>query len=107
VKIPPAALKFRIVFLAPYDKDAMSVLAGCLIIDRMLRGTGPGSCELCGKRPATRKAKFTAQSLQSVSMMPFDEEAMVETNFEKRLCEECLAALQKAKNVSNLVFERL
>jgi hypothetical protein len=39
--------------------------------------------------------------------MPFDEEAMVETNFEKRLCEECLVALGKAKNVSNLVSERL
>jgi hypothetical protein len=73
----------------------------------MQRRAGPGSCEVCGKRPATRKAKFTAQSLESAATMPFDEEAMMETNFEKRLCEECLVGLQKAKNVSNLVFERL
>jgi hypothetical protein len=80
---------------------------GCTIIDQMQRRTGPGSCEVCGKRPATRKARFTAQSLESAATMPFDEEAMVETNFEKRLCEECLVALGKAKNVSNLVSERL
>ena len=80
---------------------------GLSIIDRMQRRTGLGSCEICGKHPATRRAKFTAQSLQSAATALFDEESMVETNFDKRICEECLASLQNAKNVSNLVFERL
>ena len=77
------------------------------IIDRMLRRGGPGTCEICEKKPATRKAKFTAQSLQSSSMPLFDEESLVASEFEKRVCEDCLASLQNAKNVANLTFERL
>ena len=69
--------------------------------------TGPASCEVCARHPATRKAKFTAQYLESSATVSFDEESLREMNFEKRLCEECLASLQKAKNVSNLTFERL
>ena len=77
------------------------------IIDRMLRRSGPGTCELCEKKPATRKVKFTAQSLQSSSMPLFDEESLVTGEFEKRVCEECLTSLQNAKNVTNLTFDRL
>ncbi len=67
----------------------------------------PGLCEICGKKPATRKAKFTAQYLQSSSMAMFDEESLVASEFEKRVCEECLGSLQNAKNVTNLKFDRL
>jgi hypothetical protein len=56
---------------------------------------------------ATRRVKFNAQYLQSTSSMPFDEESLVGMDFEKRVCDDCLASLQKAKNVTNLTFERL
>jgi len=73
----------------------------------MPRRSGPGMCQVCERKPATRKAKFTAQYLQSSSMPLFDEESLVAGEFEKRVCEECLASLQNAKNVENLTFERL
>jgi len=62
---------------------------------------------MCVKKPATRKAKFTAQYLQSSSMPLFDEESLVTGEFEKKVCEECLSSLQNAKNVTNLTIERL
>jgi len=37
----------------------------------------------------------------------FDEESLVAGEFEKKVCEECLASLQNAKNVTGLTFERL
>jgi hypothetical protein len=77
------------------------------MIDRMLRRSGPGTCEICERKPATRKAKFTAQSLQSTSMPLFDEESLVSNEFEKRVCDDCLESLRNAKNVANLTFERL
>jgi translation elongation factor P/translation initiation factor 5A len=77
------------------------------MIDRMQRRSAPGLCEICEKQPATRKAKFSAQYLQSTSVAFLDEEAMVGVELEKRVCEECLNFLQKAKNVTNLTFERL
>jgi hypothetical protein len=64
-------------------------------------------CQICERKPATRKAKFTAQSLQSSLMALFDEESLVESEFEKRTCEDCLVSLQNAKNVTNLTFDRL
>jgi hypothetical protein len=73
----------------------------------MPRRSGPGMCQVCERKPATRKAKFTAQYLQTSSMPLFDEESLVTGEFEKRLCEECLVFLQNAKNVANLTFERL
>jgi hypothetical protein len=77
------------------------------MIDRMQRRSVPGRCEICEKRPATRKAKFSAQYLQSTSAAMFEEESMVGVELEKRVCEECLNYLQNAKNVANLAFERL
>jgi len=67
----------------------------------------PGVCDVCEKQPATRRAKFTAQYLQSVSTSIFDEESMIQVELEKRICEDCLKMLQNAKNVTNLTFERL
>ena len=77
------------------------------MIDMMQRRSAPGLCEVCGKRPATRRAKFTAQYLQSTSSPIFDEESLVGVELEKRVCELCLNQLQNAKNVTNLTFERL
>jgi hypothetical protein len=77
------------------------------LIDRMQRRSALGLCEVCEKRPATRKAKFSAQYLQSTSVAFLDEEAMVGVQLEKRVCEECMNFLQNAKNVTNLTFERL
>lgn len=77
------------------------------LIDRTQRRSAPGLCEICEKKPATRKAKFTAQYLQSASIALFDEESLVGGEFERRVCEECLSSLQNAKNVTNLTFERL
>ena len=77
------------------------------MIDRMQRRSGPGLCEMCEKRPATRKAKFSAQYLQSTSSPIFDEESLVGVELTKRVCEECLKRLQDAKNVTDLSFERL
>jgi len=77
------------------------------LIDRMLRRPGAGVCEICEKRPATRKAKFTAQYVQSTLAAIFEEESLVGAELEKRICEECLKSLQKAKNVTGLTFERL
>ena len=72
-----------------------------------MKRIAPGLCEICGKKPATRKAKFTAQYLQSSSVALFDEESLVTGEFEKRTCEQCLESLQNAKNVTNLTFDRL
>jgi hypothetical protein len=62
---------------------------------------------VCGREPATRRAKFNAQYLQSSSAAIFEEENLVGTQFEKRVCENCLKKLQEAKNVTDLAFERL
>lgn len=77
------------------------------MIDRMQRRSAPRLCEICGKHPATRKAKFSAQYLQSSSMAVFDEESLEGVELTRRVCEECLKGLQDAKNVTDLTFERL
>ena len=73
----------------------------------MRRRPGPGLCEMCEREPATRKAKFKAQYLQSTSAAVFDEESLVDVEMTKRICEGCLKKLQDAKNVTDLTFERL
>jgi len=77
------------------------------VIDQMRRRPGPGLCEMCEKEPATRRAKFKAQYLQSTSAAVFDEESLVGVELIKRVCEGCLKKLQDAKNVTDLAFERL
>jgi hypothetical protein len=62
---------------------------------------------VCGREPATRRAKFTAQYLQSTSAALFEEENLVGAEIEKRVCESCLKNLQDAKNVTNLTYDRL
>jgi hypothetical protein len=73
----------------------------------MQRRPGPGTCEVCEHQPATRKAKFKAQYLQTTASAIFEEEGMVGVEMEKRVCEDCLKKLQDAKNVSDLTFDRL
>ena len=77
------------------------------MIDMMQRRSAPGLCEVCERRPATRKAKFSAQYLQSTASALFEEESLAGAQMEKRVCEECLSQLQNAKNVTDLTFERL
>ena len=77
------------------------------MIDMMQRRSAPGLCEVCQKRPATRRTKFSAQYLQSTASSIFDEESLAAVELEKRVCEQCLSELQNAKNVTNLTFERL
>jgi len=62
---------------------------------------------MCEREPATRRAKFKAQYLQSTSAAVFDEESLVDVEMTKRICEDCLKKLQDAKNVTDLTFERL
>jgi hypothetical protein len=73
----------------------------------MQRKSGSGVCEVCGRQPATRKAKFNAQYLQGTSAAVFEEESLVGVHLEKRVCENCLKQLQEAKNVTDLTYERL
>jgi len=77
------------------------------LIDRMQRQVGAGTCEVCEKRPATRKAKFTANYVQSSAAAIFEEEALADIILEKKVCENCLTSIQNAKNVKDLTFERL
>jgi len=77
------------------------------LIDQMQRRSGPASCEVCGRGAATRRAKFSAQYLQATSAALFEEESLVGVQLEKRVCETCLKKLQEAKNVTDLIFERL
>jgi hypothetical protein len=77
------------------------------MIDMMQRRSALGLCEICQRRPATRKAQFNAQYLQTTSAALFEEEAMAAVAVEKRVCDECLNELQNAKNVTDLTFERL
>jgi len=77
------------------------------VIDQMRRRPGLGLCEMCEREPATRKAKFKAQYLQSTSAAVFDEESLVDIEMMKRICEGCLKKLQGAKNVTDLTYERL
>ena len=77
------------------------------MIDMMQRRSAPGLCEICEKRPATRKTKFNAQYLQTTFAAVFEEEALTGVELEKKVCEECLTNLQNAKNVTDLTFERL
>jgi hypothetical protein len=105
VKVPSAALKYLIPLLERLGSS--DVAGGRSMIDMMQRRSAPGLCDLCGKQPATRRAKFSAQYLQSTSSPIFEEESLVGVEVEKRVCEQCLTQLQNAKNVSNLTFERL
>jgi hypothetical protein len=71
------------------------------------RVRGMAVCEVCWKRLATRKAKYAVRYLEELAAGVASEERMVETLMEQKVCEGCLANLQKASNISQLTFERL
>ena len=92
-----------------FKSKALGTIGGesSILIDQVQRRPGNGSCEVCGKAAATRKAKFNAQYLLATSAALFEEESLVGAPMEKRVCENCLQKLQDAKNVTDLTFERL
>ena len=75
------------------------------MIDRLIRTSKKGLCELCEKRLAAHKVKFTAQFLESLASPPFDEEKLSSADIQKRICKECVKRLGNAANVTNLVVE--
>jgi hypothetical protein len=77
------------------------------MIDRMFRTSKKGLCELCEKRIAAHRAKFTTQFVESVVSPPFDEERLSSANLQKKVCEECVKELSNCKNITNLVVEPL
>ena len=77
------------------------------MIDRMFRIPKKGLCELCEKRIAAHKAKFTTQFVESVASPPFDEEKLSSADLQKKICEECAKELSNSKNITNLVVEPL
>ena len=77
------------------------------MIDRMIRTSKKGLCELCERRPAAHKVKFTIQFVESLATPPFEEEKLSSADIQKRICEECVKGLGGAGNISNLVVEPL
>ena len=78
------------------------------MIDSMLRRRDRASdCEVCQRRPATRRAKFTAHFLQADPTPLLVEERIAKMEFEKRVCDACAELLQSMKNVSDLSLEKL
>jgi len=64
-------------------------------------------CEVCQKKPATRRARFTAHFLQGEPTPLMVEERVAKMEFEKRVCDSCAEQLQSMKNVTDLTFETL
>jgi len=78
------------------------------MIDSMLRRREPaGDCEVCQRKPATRRAKFTAHFLQADPTPLMIEERVARMELEKRVCDDCAEQLQTMKNVTDLSLENL
>lgn len=78
------------------------------MIDSMLRRRDRVSdCEVCQRKPATRRAKFTAHFLQADPTPLLIEERVAKMEFEKRVCDDCAEQLQTMKNVTDLILENL
>lgn len=78
------------------------------MIDSMLRRQDRvGDCELCQRKPATRRAKFTAHFLQADPTPLLVEERVAKMEFQRRVCDDCLERLQSMKNVTDLTSEEL
>jgi len=75
------------------------------MIDSMLRKRDRANdCEMCQRKPATKKAHFTAHFLQTEPTPLMLEEHVAKTEFEKRVCDDCAGQLQNMKNVTDLTF---
>ena len=78
------------------------------MIDCMLRKREQASdCEMCQRKPATRRAHFTAHFLQAEPTPLLLEERVAKMEFEKRVCDDCAEQLQNMKNVTDLTFGSL
>jgi hypothetical protein len=78
------------------------------MIDSMLRKRDRASdCEVCQRKPATRKARFTAHFLQAEPTPLLIEERVAKMELEKRVCDDCAEQLQSMKNVTDLSLEEL
>jgi len=64
-------------------------------------------CEVCQRKPATRKARFTAHFLQAEPTPLLIEERVAKMELEKRVCDDCAEQLQSMKNVTDLSLEEL
>jgi len=78
------------------------------MIDSMFRKPDRASdCEICQRKPATRRAHFTAHFLQADPTPLMIEEKVAKVEFEKRVCDGCADKLQNMKNVTDLSLENL
>jgi len=78
------------------------------MIDSMFRKPDrAGDCEICQRKPATRRAHFTAHFLQEDPTPLMVEERVAKVEFKKRVCDGCADELQNMKNVTDLAFENL
>jgi hypothetical protein len=74
----------------------------------MLRRRNSASdCEVCEKKPATKRARFTAHFLQGEPTPLMVEERVAKMELEKRVCDDCAKQLQSMKNVTDLSLEEL
>jgi hypothetical protein len=64
-------------------------------------------CEVCQKKPATRRARFIAHFLQAEPTPLLVEERFAKMELEKRVCDDCARELQSMKNVTDLSLEEL
>jgi hypothetical protein len=71
------------------------------------RRNSAGDCEVCEKKPATRRARFTAHFLQGEPTPLMVEERVAKMELEKRVCDDCATQLQSMKNVTDLSLEEL
>jgi hypothetical protein len=79
-----------------------------MMIDFILRKSDRASdCEMCQRKPATRRVHFTAHFLQADPTPLLVEERVAKMEFEKRVCDDCAGQLQIMKNVTDLSFENL
>jgi hypothetical protein len=78
------------------------------VIDSMLRRHDrTGDCEMCQRKPATQRAKFTAHFLQADPTPLVVEERVAKMELERRVCDDCAGRLQTMKNVTDLSLENL
>jgi hypothetical protein len=64
-------------------------------------------CEVCQKKPATKRARFIAHFLQAEPTPLLVEERVAKMELEKRVCDDCARELQGMKNVTDLIVEEL
>jgi hypothetical protein len=78
------------------------------MIDSMFRRRDRNSdCEVCQRKAATQRARFTAHFLNAEPTPLMIEEHVAKMEFEKRVCDDCAEQLRNMKNVTDLTLESL